>query len=181
MERPKLLLPWKHGTILDHVLHAWTTSLIDHVIVIVRRDDEALAEVCRRWPVHLVLPEKDPTDMKASVQIGLQHIQTNLNPAAADRCFIAPADLPHLNVDLINHLLRQPVEPSAITVPHYGKKSGHPAIFPWPLTSDIFQLASNQGIDHLLKTTPIRKVPCSGKPIMDIDTPEDYEKAKRNE
>ena len=99
----KLLLPWNNSTVIDQVLSAWTQSRTTRVIVIVRQNDVALQEACRRWPtVNLVIPEHDPEDMKRSIQHGLQHMAARFEPAESDRWLVAPADLPTLTSELID-------------------------------------------------------------------------------
>ena len=172
----KLLLPWKAATVIDHVLRAWTESRATRVIVIVRRDDLDLQEVCRRWEsVDLVLPENDPEDMKRSIQHGLQHIADIFAPADPDRWMVAPADLPTLTAELINEVITASRDCDSIVVPRFGDRRGHPVSFPWSLVPDVFSLGNDQGINSLLSNHPVRWLerPANEHPD-DIDTPEDY-------
>ena len=74
---------------MDHVLQAWTESSATRVIVVVRQDHVALQEVCQRWPeIELLIPERDPEDMKRSIQIGLQHIAAHWDPGDSDRWLV---------------------------------------------------------------------------------------------
>ncbi len=57
MGRPKLNLPWGESTVLEHVVQAWLASRVDRVIVVVRRDDERLDELCRSLGVEVCVPE----------------------------------------------------------------------------------------------------------------------------
>jgi len=129
MGQPKLLLPWNGWTVLDQVLCAWTESLVENIVVVVRRDDEALQVACRRWPVHLVQPMDDPPDMKSSVLAGLTFLSEFWQPADEDRCFVAPADLPRLSAELIDQLLATNVPTEKIVVPQFEDRTGHPALF----------------------------------------------------
>ena len=146
MGQSKLLLPWGDHTIIDAVLRAWTTSQVDQVVVVIRCDDEDLRDACERWPVQIVATDQDPPDMKASIQIGLRHLSAVASDG--DRCFIAPADLPMLTSELIDQILAN--DSDKIVVPKFGDKSGHPALLPWRITRQIFELAADQGVNQIV-------------------------------
>ena len=174
--RHKLLLPWGDATVIDQVLRAWTRSLVTRVVVIVRRDDSGLQEVCRRWGnVDLVIPEDDPPDMKRSVELGLQQIAAVYSPEDSDRWVVAPADLPTLASPLINRLIEASLDSDSIVVPRFGDRRGHPISVPWALARDVFTLRVDQGINGLIALHPVQwlELPANEYPD-DIDTPSDY-------
>ncbi|MCH2213278.1 MAG: NTP transferase domain-containing protein [Fuerstiella sp.] len=175
MGRPKLLLPWEHWTLIDQLLYAWTNSTVDHVVVVVRSDDEELQSVCARWPVHTVKPTIAPNDMKESVRIGLQFLDDHWRPTNEDGCFVAPADLPGLNSAVIDGLIEAGIGATAITVPRFGRRRGHPALFPWSVTSQIFDLPQDQGVNQVVEQNPQHIVDFPAEDYFpDMDTPEEY-------
>ena len=188
MGQPKLVLPWpptndSHRTspatlLIDQVLQAWVDSRVHETVVVVRRGDAPLLQACRAWPVHVVSPPQDPVDMKASIQAGLRDIQQRFSPAAADRVFVAPADLPTLNAPLIDALITASTPADVVTLPFFGEKQGHPALISWSLTPEVFRLPAAAGLDSLLKRHPHRRVdfPPDLAPL-DVDTPAEYEAA----
>jgi molybdenum cofactor cytidylyltransferase len=179
MGRPKLLLPWGDGLLIDQVLGAWTLSGVSDVIVVVRKDDSRLTEACRGRSARVVHPPTDPVDMKESVQNGLLAIEELCAPSPQDRCFIAPADLPTLTSEIVDRLIAAPSTPSRIVVPQFGDKQGHPALLPWPLTREIFDLGPRQGVDCVVKRHPKLAVPFDRKDlVMDVDTPDQYERLR---
>ena len=175
MGQPKLLLPWGHWTLIDQLLQAWTSSAVDQVVVVVREDDGELIAACERWAVHIVRPPSAPRDMKESVQIGLRFVEQHWRPAQEDRCFISPADLPGLTSTVINRLIEANVDSSTITIPMFGNRQGHPALLPWPLTQQIFNLADDQGVNHVVATNPKYEVSFPADAYSpDVDTPQEY-------
>lgn len=180
MGRPKLLLPWGDGTVIDRVLSAWTCSAADQVIVVARREDTALHRACLRWPVVLVTPERDPADMKASVQAGLAHLTGRHTPRPDDYCCIAPADTPTLSATLINRLIdvarKGPTDnPPPLVVPRFGDRRGHPILLPWRVTAEIWELGEDEGIHLLLDRHPRCEVPLPAQlRVPDMNTPEQY-------
>jgi len=178
MGQPKLLLPWDGWTVLDQFLDAWTESLVDNVVVVVRRDDEALHEACRRWPVHLVQPAPDPPDMRQSVLARLDFLSEFWHPADDDRCFVAPADLPQMTSDLIDRLLSASSVSDQIVVPQFDDRIGHPALFSWRTTQQFYNLPDGTGINSVVEQHARQVVQFSAAEYFsDVDTPEDYKRA----
>ncbi len=191
MGKPKLLLPWQASslgtrasspstptTVIDQVLHAWTSSRVARTVVVIRNGDIPLREACRRHAVHIVEPEITPIDMKASCCVGLQFIQQQFRPDSSDRCFIAPADLPELNNAVIDCLIASESLPAEVVVPKFGTRIGHPILMPWPLTREIFELDIAEGVDAIVARHPKRCICFPPEELVaDIDTPEEYEHA----
>ncbi len=182
MGQPKLLLPWRNWTLIDQVLQAWTLSQVDQIVVVVRSDDSPLQEACGRWPVHLVRTLETPQDMKASVCFGLSFLEQHWKPAADDRCFIAPADLPGLTCNIIDQLLQADADSSAIKVPQFGSRSGHPVLLPWSITEQIHRLPDDKGVNHVVDTNPQQIVEFQEQDYFsDVDTCQDYEQLRNQE
>ncbi len=164
---------------IEHVLRAWVTSRVQHVLIVLRRDDQRLREACREWPVSLVCPEHDPLDMKASLQAGMDYLRQHFEPADTDGVCIAPADLPSLSSELIDQLLAATAFP-AVSIPYFAGQSGHPVVLPWSLADELDQLADNEGLDVLLARQPQTRLQLPGHLApRDIDTPQEYRAALR--
>lgn len=177
MGQPKLLLKWGEWTLMDQLLWAWTASAVDDIVVVVRQEDAELQDACQRWPVHLVKAASDPPDMKASVRIGRQFIEKHWRPADDDQCFVAPADLPGLHPAVIDRLIDKDADASAVKVPHFGDRQGHPIVLPWVVTSQITDLPEDQGINQVVNQHTQQVVSFAADEYFgDIDTPEEYRK-----
>lgn len=179
----KLLLPWpttnaKRDLVIDAVLRAWTTSQVDHAVIVVRESDHALQEACRRWPVDVLAAASDPPDMKASVLLGARHLESKYAVTELDYCFVAPADLPGISTAVINALLAEVATRECLITPRFGGKVSHPLLMSWPIIDEIAQLAANQGINVITDRHPQH---CLDFPIKsrvpDLDTPEEYRAA----
>ncbi|HIE97814.1 MAG TPA: nucleotidyltransferase family protein [Planctomycetes bacterium] len=172
----KLLLPWRNETVIDHVLRAWTESVAQQVVAIVRSDDIPLQQACRRWPgIDLVIPEEDPPDMKMSIQLGLQRIAAVYEPDDVDRWMVAPADLPTLTSELIDQVIEASSESDSVIVPRFGDRRGHPVSFPWSQVPQVFKLGADQGVNSLPADDHVQwlDLPADERPD-DMDTPADY-------
>ena len=176
MGRPKLLLPWGDGTVVDHVLAAWRASCVTAIVVVVRRDDIALAERCRAAGVSVVTPPVDPPDMKASVGVGLAFVRNEFSPTTDDVWLLVPADMPQLSAGVVDALCAAHDSAApAILVPTWNGHRGHPVLFPWSVVDAVARLRSDEGLNALLHSHPVREVQCAEPAILeDLDTLEDY-------
>ena len=180
MGEPKLLLPWRGVTLFEHMLRVWQQSRVDEVVVIVRRDDEPLRAIAQSLGVHAPVPSEDPADMKTSVQLGLTFIEQQLSPTDQDAWLLAPADLPSLTPDVIDHLLAayDPAGP-AVHVPAVEGRHAHPVLFPWALAAAVQALGEEEGVNAILSRATVRELPWHDASILeDIDTADDYHRLR---
>ena len=180
MGQPKLLLPVAGQPLILQVLAAWKQSRVDQIVVVVRPDDGALADVVRAAGVEVVIPPAGPPDMKASLICGLAHIAAMYQPNSNDCWLVAPADMPGLSPLIINRLLDEATShPGQIFIPTIGGRRGHPVLLPWSLAGKVSQLAENEGLSALIDRQGSHCVACDdlapdpSQPFADIDTPED--------
>jgi molybdenum cofactor cytidylyltransferase len=181
MGAPKLLLPLAGRPLIARVIAAWRQSRVDHVVVVVRPDDTALADVVRSSGVELVVPMAPPPDMKASLQAALWHVEHHHHPTEADAFLVAPADMPRLSSAVMDLLINQHrIQPERILVPTLAGRRGHPVLFPWPLAAEVHTLAADEGFNALVDCHDPLLIPCDDllagqeDPFADIDTPGDY-------
>lgn len=180
---PKLLLPMEGGTMIEKTLAAWTASKVDRIVVVVRPDDRELAMVCRSHGADVFVPPVAPPEMRDSVQYGLRHIEVSLSPSAEDAWLLAPADMPNLSPRVANALISaHSSNHPAILVPTLGGKRGHPILFPWTLTGEVFSLSAAEGLNVLRQRHESREIPCDANEpagaaaFSDVDTPQDYQR-----
>lgn len=179
MREPKLLLPWGDSTIIDCVLRAWCESNVTHVVIVLRKDDLLLSNACEKWSVDIVRPEVDPRDMKASIQCGLTHLAEMYEPTNIDQWMISPADLPQLTSALINRLIRAGENQPCVTAPRFRGRQGHPVLVPWALSSKVFTLRENEGLNRILEGREINFLDLPAEQyVADVDTPEQYNRLK---
>ncbi|MGC3970281.1 MAG: nucleotidyltransferase family protein [Pirellulales bacterium] len=179
---PKLLLPWGDDgtTVIQHVLANWRSSRIDAVVVVVHPEDRELAEVCRRAGVDVAVASTPPPDMKASIRIGLEHLDVHRRPTADDLWLTAPADLPLLKITTIDLMLAAAMDhPGEILRPSHAGGFGHPVVWPWPVRTKVAELAENQGLNALFELLPWRAIEAPADcRAGDLDTPDDYRRLR---
>jgi molybdenum cofactor cytidylyltransferase len=178
MGKPKLLLPWREGRVIEAQLAAWRSGGVEAIVVVVHPDDAELAKVCRRSGAEVVIPSIAPPTMKESVLAGVEYLAARYKPRGDDVWMLAPADMPLLKSNLIDLLLAEydPRQPKII-VPQCQGKRGHPVVFPWRLVAEAQALAADEGLNVLLERHDVRQVAVSDEgALMDIDTPEEYDR-----
>ncbi len=176
----KLMLPWRNSTVIASVLQQWAQSKATSLFVVIRADDIELQSECRKVDrCELILPDVAPADMKESIQVAVRYIEQNYHPSSADRCLIAPADLPTLTTSIIDRVIVAGQSSDCIVAPLFGDRSGHPICLPWEETPRLFQLAPDQGVNQLMMSGPVEMFSLPGglRPE-DIDTPEDYQRLR---
>jgi molybdenum cofactor cytidylyltransferase len=176
MGQPKLLLPWRGQTVIEHTIAAWRASAVTRIVVVIRPDDSQLAEIANLAGADVVIPEVAPPEMKDSIRIALEHVARSDHPTEVDVWLLAPADMPWLSANVIRELLaaHRPSEPR-ILVPVQGEQRGHPVLFPWSLAKEVATLTAQEGVNALLDRHGWTPVPVSVDFIHgDLDTPEDY-------
>jgi molybdenum cofactor cytidylyltransferase len=176
MGAPKLLLPLGDQTIITQVLEAWAASSVTRTIVVVREDDQPLREQIQGFDVDVVTASPAPPDMKASVQLGLNHLQNHYQPADNDPWLMAPADSPRLSAEVIDALLGayDPAAPMA-AAPTFGDRRGHPVLLPWSYAARVRELLQGDGFDRVFVDMPFCNVPWCEPSILDkFNLPTDY-------
>jgi molybdenum cofactor cytidylyltransferase len=176
MGRNKLLLKIAERTLLDHVLDALEGSKVDEVFVVLGHRPEGLKPIIEPHNVGVVLNPDYEEGMTSSVKSGLGHV-------TADAVFIVLGDQIGLGAELLNRMSAlMESDPEALIVsPVYEGKRGHPVLIRSVLFPEILALEKEQSLREVVlrHEASHRFVEGSIWSIMDMDTPEDFGKAKR--
>jgi molybdenum cofactor cytidylyltransferase len=176
MGSQKLLLPWGRGVVLERVLEAWMQAGLDQTLIILSSDEPRLHHIASRFAVDIIVPERRPADMKASVQLALDRLTTVGKPADDDAWLLAPADVPEISSEVIRQLvLEYDRSPGMAIVPMHDGRRGHPLVLPWWAAALVAELGPTQGIRDLLPQIHVRELNILDAAMPeDLDTPEDY-------
>jgi len=178
MGRPKLLLPLGGKTVLARTLEALAIPEVAARIVVVRPDDDELADAATASAALVVRPPLPPPEMRASVEHALREIEARFTPDPSDGWMLAPADHPVLDQAVVERLWQEWRDRRPpILVPTCAGRRGHPTLFRWDLTPAIFALPPDRGLNQLLRDhqADVRELAVDAPSILvDLDTPEDY-------
>ena len=183
MGRPKLVLPWRDGRpIIAHMVDLFKQSQVDPIIVVTGADREQI-EACLVDLPAILAHNRDHASqgMIASVRVGLYALQESTCEAA----LVMPADLPSLQPRTLQALIEAYQQNEfPIVAPSFERRRGHPVLlsrFEW---NAIMELPEDHSLRDFLnsRTDAIGHVVVDDPGILhDLDTPEDYERARADE
>jgi molybdenum cofactor cytidylyltransferase len=179
MGRPKLALPLRGRTVLEHVVAALVEAGVAPVLVVLGPHVAELGDPARAAGAEvLLLPEATP-DMRATVERGLAWLEA-ARPGPEDDWLLVPADHPALDAGVIRGLIAAPREPGrSIVVPTWQGRRGHPTLIGWGHVAGIRAHPAGEGLNAYLRgqAALTLEVPAAGPAVVeDLDTPEDYER-----
>lgn len=184
MGRPKLALPLAGRTVVEHVIDALRIGGVHHVIVVVGPHVPELVPLAHVAGADVCLLAEPTSDMRATVEHGLRWVEERFHPQADDRWLLVPADHPVINADVVRQLLSRFGEgSSSILVPVHNGRRGHPTLLAWKHVAGIRALAADQGINAYLRSRAaetLELVVDDEGVLIDLDTPEDYERLVRS-
>jgi CTP:molybdopterin cytidylyltransferase MocA len=172
MGRPKLLLPFRDGTVVGSLVQALREGGVSEIVLVTAPDDETLRAWAAEAGVRAVINPDPDRGMLSSIREGL---------AAAPRyqlIAVCPADLPALRASTVAAVLAEAGR-HLLTVASYRGRRGHPLVIAPALIPEIEALDLSIGLRELLDRHPDRvhevEVDDPGA-VHDVDTPEEYQK-----
>lgn len=176
MGRNKLLLKVAGRTILDRVLDAMKASDADETFVVLGHRPEDLRPIVEAHGAKVILNPDYEEGMTSSVKAGLRHV-------TADAAFVVLGDQLGLGAELLNTMstLMEKDQEALIVSPICDGKRGHPVLLRRALFDEILALGEGQSLKDVVvrHETFHRVIEGDRWCIMDVDTPEDFEKAVR--
>lgn len=184
MGRPKLALPLGERTVLGHVIEVLQQAGIAHILVVVGPQVADLVPLAEAAGAAALLLAEQTSDMRATVEQGLNWLAAQFHPHEHDGWLLVPADHPSLNPDVVNQLVRAYRENRgcSIVVPTFQGRRGHPALLSWKHVAGIKNLPVDQGLNVYLRQhadVTLEVVVDCPDVLVDLDTPEDYEQLRR--
>lgn len=172
----KPLLPLGHDNFIKRVISLYRSVNIEDVLVVLGYEAGRLIPVLEELGTNWVLNDHYDRGMFSSIQTGVRHLK------GQNRAFlIHPADIPFVRPGTITSLIAdfQKGDVNICRPCHEGRR-GHPPLISSSLSNEISEFDGEGGLRALLaryKETS-RDVYCNDPGILlDIDTPQDYEKA----
>jgi len=176
MGTPKLLLPYGRSTILETVVDNILHSCIEHVMIVLGPDHEAVRVALGQKPVRFCHNRDHDKGMLSSVICGIRAL-----PPDARSVLIFLGDQPGIPPAVINRVIQAyEKELYGIVIPVHAHRRGHPLLVDMKYKKALEQLDLEEGLRALRHQFPedVLEVEVDFPGILtDIDTPEDYKKA----
>jgi molybdenum cofactor cytidylyltransferase len=178
MGRSKLLLPWGETTVLGHLLQQWQKLGAEQLAVVMARDDRAMLQELERlrFPRENRITNPQPErGMFSSIQCAAQW--PGWRPRLS-HWVIVLGDQPHLRSSTLQAVLDLASEqPGKVCQPTFQGRSCHPVV----LSKSIFTYLTDSKASTLKEfLTEFPPAVCEVNDAglaLDIDYPEDYERA----
>lgn len=177
MGKPKMLLPWGSGTVIEHVVGVCSHTLTETIVVCGQYFQE-ISVLTQGKYVKVVYNENYANgEMLDSLRKGLTEISTEIEAA-----FIVLGDQPFIQAPLLEKIINQFYQSKRkILIPSYQMRRGHPWLVHKELLSEFWKLPPGETMRDFLKLHQSEIEYCEVNDqsiLLDIDTPEDYEKYK---
>ncbi len=174
MGRQKLLLPVTGGRPLVRLsVERVLAAALDHVVVVVGREAEAVRAALAGLPVRVVPNPRYAEGQSTSLRAGLEAL-----PPGTEAAVLALGDQPLPDPALIRRLVaRFRQGDAAVVVPRYQDGRGNPVLFAAAVFAELRELTGDQGGRGVVARDPGRvvEVVVDARMPPDVDTWADYE------
>jgi len=174
MGRSKQLLPLGPKPVIRHCLDSVIAAGISDIMVVLGLDNDGIKAAISGMPVRTVVNSDTRSDMAGSIRHGLREI----DPASAG-VLVCLSDHPLVSPGTITSIMNaHRADPGSIIIPSYKGRRGHPTLFPRDVIEDIFRGTTLRDV-IAAQAGKVRVVEVDDEGvILDLDTPEDYERAR---
>jgi molybdenum cofactor cytidylyltransferase len=169
--RPKQLLPYGDGTLLEHVLATACASPFDQLIVALGGSAEDVLGTVDVRGAEVVVNDAYGEGCSSSIAAALPRVDS-----AADVLVLMLGDQPGVTVATVCDLMHGRGD-APIAVCRYDDGRGHPFAFARSVFGELASLHGDKAVWKLLERRPelVREVRVPGPVPRDVDTWEDYE------
>ena len=187
MGKPKLLLPWKGRSILEHVLIRMKRVPFTDVKVVVSRQDPHCEKIASKFDYSIVKNIAPEKGLGHSLSLAVQSLPANSEAVVivlGDQPAIAAEDIKRLWLAFRKLRSHDPICPPAIMQMQYRDgKIGHPTLFSHHFFPELRSLNGDKGgKEIILSNVCSRFLYVSEQPYPnDIDTPSDYHQLLKGE
>jgi molybdenum cofactor cytidylyltransferase len=175
MGQPKMLLPWRGGTVLSTVIETVRDTGVSDILVVTGGARIGVEAVCARYSVRNLYNDSYASGgMLSSIQRGIGA----LNPGTR-AALICLGDQPQVQKETVKKTIAAFTESGRpLVLPSFQNRRGHPLLVAQSLWPELMNLPLGQSPRDFLSVheKDILYVPVNNDSILrDIDTPEEYE------
>ncbi|HWH12887.1 MAG TPA: nucleotidyltransferase family protein [Solirubrobacteraceae bacterium] len=169
--RPKQLLPYGDGTLLDHTLGTARACGFDQLICPIGGAADAVQETVDFSGAEVVVNYAFGNGCSSSIAAALGAVDPK-----CEVLVLMLGDQPGVTPAIIETLLKARGD-APLAVCHYDDGRGHPIAFARSVFPELAVLHGDKGVWRLLdeRADEVVEVPIAGRVPLDVDTMEDYE------
>ncbi|MCC6573684.1 MAG: nucleotidyltransferase family protein [Planctomycetes bacterium] len=181
MGRPKALLDWGGKPLIERQFEVARAAGIEKIIVVLGKDALAIQGKANFAGTTVLINDHPERGQVSSMQIGMKSLDF-----ATDAAFLWPVDCPLITVPDL-HALRDAYASGRralmrIFIPTHGGARGHPMLVDIGFRQPFMELKSDQTARTVIDANPtqVKDVPVKNAGVLvDVDTPQEYEAAKK--
>lgn len=172
----KQLLPWKETTLLENTIEQAIHSDVCSIFVTLGANAQHIEQKINGENITILKNEDWEKGLGQSIAFSIQQI----NSSNFDGVLLLLADQPAVNTAYINQILQTFTSSDQnIVATQYNNNIGVPVLFDSIHFPELQALTGTSGAKSILKAHPEEIYSITPQqPLIDIDTPEDYEKAR---
>ena len=177
MGMPKQLLPWGKSIILQQVIDNASASRLGMILLVLgSHADEIAGKIKVSSKTRIVVNRDFKEGMSSSVKCGI-----NNAPEETEAYMLLLGDQPFIGPDIINKLIDcYQTGKYGVVIPAYDGRRGHPVVFDVKYKQELLAIGDGGArvvVDNHVQD--ILEVSLDSPEILaDIDTPQDYQKAR---
>jgi len=171
MGRPKMLLPYRSGTVLSSAVAPHLEAGAGSVIVVLghRADEVRSAAKLPADPRLVTVVNLDWAEgMASSIRRGLKEC------GEASAVLLALGDQPGVDVGRVKAVLAAWAADVRLVVPVHGDRASHPVLFARSLFPELRDLRGDVGAREVVRRHWAEAVQVPAPALADVDTEEDY-------
>jgi CTP:molybdopterin cytidylyltransferase MocA/HD superfamily phosphohydrolase YqeK len=172
MHQYKPLLKFGNHCMVEVVIQLFQTCNIQEILVVTGHNHSLLEPGIQKAGARAVFNPNFKTGMFSSIQKGVSQVSSR-----SQGFFLLPVDIPTLRPATLQGLIQAfEKDPSAVVVPKFSQKTGHPPLIPAEVIPKILSPAPHTNLRDLLKAWKNHPIQVHDRGILlDADTPEDYQ------
>ena len=176
MGQPKPLLMWRGEPFIRQVARTALAAGLSPVVIVGGAHTAALQAAVAGWPVTVVYNADWEAGQSTSVRRGLRAL-----PPETGAAIFLLADQPHSPVALVRGLIERHAQARApIVAPLIDGRRGNPVLFDRSTFDDLRALRGEVGGRAVLARHAVTYLPWpDASLLLDVDTPEDYQRLLR--
>lgn len=170
MGKNKLVMDFKGKPLIENVFDEINKVSFKDVVVVSQFKE--IRSISEKYGFKYVLNNNAKIGQSESIKLGI------VNSLKSDGYMFFVGDQPLIEYKYINKLIEVFYEDKeSIIIPIYNDKIGNPVIFPYNKKNELLSLKNNErGKKVIQNTTKTKFVEVSQYMLLDIDTPDDYNK-----
>lgn len=178
--KPKQLLKFRGGTLLQRIMQIALETENKTVIVLGANADKILGEV-GDLSVEIVINKNWHSGMSSSIKVGLEKLIETV--AELESVILLLCDQPFVNKEIISQLIETQIKTQTpIVACKYENTIGVPALFMREMFDKLLNLTGDSGAKNLILKNSENLATISAPEVgFDIDTTEDFEKLQKRE